>query len=573
MSDRICGVPWHRVACLGAASYWWVRPTLHVTDSRSQWRWQLALVAVTALALWPVLLGEPVYDDVLNISRNRALRECDLGELIGASYFREHLNYWRPLASVAMALAYAGGMVGLHLLGLAVHAGATLVAFHVARDRFGFGSMTSFGVAVLFAVHPVQVESVAWVSAFAGVLSSLFVLMSLDAALSTRPRRVWWASAWLLAALLSKETAIAALPVIAYVLARERRLRLLAPIGVVAVWVVLRSVVLQSDTSPPSFVTGWLDYVSGCANTFVHHLLVLVLPWQVTPFRQTLDLPSWAAVGVAVAVCVALVYAWRRTGLSIRMALLLIVPAAGLPAVGFDTLGEFPVQDRYLYLAAFGLGIGLAMAVRTRWQVLAVVAVAFGASSFKQCWVWRSQANFVAHGGEVAPNLATVQVMAGDLAIESMRTGDPAALDRARAHYETALAGQQAVVPAVVDERRAAALAGLGWCLVMSADSVFPHDADKGRSWFRQSLDLVETSAAWVGMGVVQAVSKNFAPAESAFRRAIEMDPKNPQAWYNLGYLMVETGKAGEARVCFRQALRFDPSLDAARLELDRLGG
>lgn len=544
-----------------------------MTDSRSQWRWQLALVALTALALWPVLVGEAVYDDVLNISRNRALRECDLGELIGAGYFREHLNYWRPLASVAMALAYVGGMLGLHLLGLAVHAGATLVAFRVARERFGFGPMTSFWVAVLFAVHPAQVESVAWVSAFAGVLSSLFVLMSLDAALSMRHRRVWWASAWLLAALLSKETAIAALPVLAYVLARERRLALLAPIGVAAAWVMLRSVVLESGTAPPSFATGWLDYAAGCANAFVHHLLVLVLPWQVTPFRQTLDLPSWAAVGVAVAVCVALLYAWRRAGQPIRVALLLIVPAAALPAVGFDTLGEFPVQDRYLYVAAFGTGIVLAVAVRTRWQVLALIALAFGVLSFQQCWVWRSQANFVAHGVEVAPELATVQVMAGDLAIESVRTGDRTSLARARAHYETALAGQQAADPAVVDERRASALAGLGWCLVMSTDSVFPRDADKGRSWFRQSLDLVETSAAWVGMGVVQAVSKEFAKAESAFRRAIEMDPKNPQAWYNLGYLMVETGKAGEARVCFRQALRFDPGLDAARMELDRLGG
>ena len=131
-------------------------------------------------------------------------------------------SYFRPLFTSLFTINYAifGAQPwGWHLVNVIIHAGVTALVFFVVQevtDR----KRTGLIAASLFAVHPIHAESVAWVSGVTDPLMSVFVLSSFYFYLRYRKRsaRHYLAVAVLLYffGLLSKETALALVPVIAY---------------------------------------------------------------------------------------------------------------------------------------------------------------------------------------------------------------------------------------------------------------------------------------------------------------------------------------------------------------------
>src|SRR5262245_49106299 len=166
-----------------------------------------ALPALVLLTYGCALFGTAVYDDVPNFERNEALRTNDLIAIVSAPFYRD-LHYWRPVTSIAMWLGYNFGLFGVHLLALLIHTGATIIAHRIARRVFA-DSGRALATAALFAVHPLQVESVAWASALSDALCSLWTLLCVEATLRWLAGTSRWplfASLCACLALLSKET-------------------------------------------------------------------------------------------------------------------------------------------------------------------------------------------------------------------------------------------------------------------------------------------------------------------------------------------------------------------------------
>jgi tetratricopeptide (TPR) repeat protein len=239
----------------------------------------------------------------------------------------------------------------------------------------------------------------------------------------------------------------------------------------------------------------------------------------------------------------------------------------------WPALGEFPVQERYLYVPAAGFALLVAPLLARRWWVGLAVVVVFGAFAHRQIGIWRSPRSFVEHGLATAPHLATVQVMAGDLWLRESREQGEAAVQQARVHYEAALRARFPAQPALASERRAGAFAGLGWCANSSASTVFPRDLERVLGLFRQSLIEKQTAVAHVGLGVALAQSRRFAEAEASLLAALRLDERLPEAWFNLGVLQLDVGDRDAARQSFAAALRCKPDLEAAREHLRSLGG
>ncbi|MBI1785683.1 tetratricopeptide repeat protein, partial [Candidatus Sumerlaeota bacterium] len=177
----------------------------------------LALLAlVTIIAYLPAVRGEFVWDDDLYLTRNRIvgdpaglinmLREPRLAPspypLLFAVYWLEHLIWgFRPM--------------GYHLVNIGLHVcNAIFLAAVLKRLKAPGGLMAAF----VFALHPVHVESVAWISELKNVMSGFFYLASLlwwiEFSGSGRTSARWISLAFFLLALLSK-TVVCTLPVVA----------------------------------------------------------------------------------------------------------------------------------------------------------------------------------------------------------------------------------------------------------------------------------------------------------------------------------------------------------------------
>ena len=553
----------------------------------------LLLAALAFVVWWPALLGDTVYDDVINLQRNPALREGDVLALVREPFFREHMHYWRPLTQLVFAATLPWGMVAIHLGALVLHVTSAWIALRIVSQRFAGTSRVAAVVGLLFLAHPVHAESVAWASALPDVLAGTLSLAALYWALAGTARGCWLAAGLFGFALLAKEGAVAMLPVLVAapwcvraVAASPVRpwLRHAVPIvAVVLVWWVVRHQVLGANaaTSSTSSAASIANVLVASAEVFVRQVLLLPVPWPLSPFRHgpvaalsdPLAVASVLYAVGALAILVASAVVWMRVRQA-RVAVLLVVVPALLPALAWPSLGEFCIQDRYVYLGVFGLGL-LSGPLLARWAGVAVaVLCALASLSHVQARIWRDQESLVEHALAAAPNLATPHVMAGDLAIGAAGKGVAGALDRASQHYSSALRAELPREPLLGAERRAGALLGLGWCDFLSPGTEFPRDAERVAAKFRAGLAEYEHNASgWVGLGTTQALGQDRVAAERSLRRATTVDPRSPEAWFNLGVLQSELGAVADARRSFTTALRFNPDLEAARQRLLDLQG
>jgi hypothetical protein len=160
---------------------------------RREWLLALLLAAITLAAFSPVCGCDFVnFDDPEYVLHNPAVH-CGVGaEGLRRAFTSITVANWHPLTLLSLQLDYQFfGLdpLGYHLTNLGLHVANTLVLF-LALVRLTGQPWPSFLVAALFGVHPLHVESVAWVSERKDVLSTLFWMLALwaYAAYAARPR-------------------------------------------------------------------------------------------------------------------------------------------------------------------------------------------------------------------------------------------------------------------------------------------------------------------------------------------------------------------------------------------------
>ena len=168
--------------------------TPSVAPSRQFWRWKISicliLAMVTTAVYFPLRHYEFVnYDDDVYVTLNPHLRNglnreaVDWSFAAGLIYSSPNVDYWRPLSYLSHALdieLFGFDPGGHHLMSLAMHVAATISLFWVLNLMTGALWRSAF-VAALFALHPLHVESVAWIAERKDVLSGLFFILTLGA--------------------------------------------------------------------------------------------------------------------------------------------------------------------------------------------------------------------------------------------------------------------------------------------------------------------------------------------------------------------------------------------------------
>ena len=568
-------------------------------------RWSaLCLVLVAIPFLWG-LSGGFVYDDLAMVVRNPRITSFSyLPEILTRPMLdfldpqtASQVGYWRPVAGLALTLGYAstgGGPLGFHVLSLALHLLATAVAFRLVR-RLTESVPIAFFAALLFGLHPTHVEGVSWISAINDPLFGLFALLSLDAFVAWRDGgsrgTAWKAALWLLPALLSKEMAAAVAPMaLAVDLGRGRSVRpfwrAYGPMAAAVLAYYLARVAVFGDLAA-GFDRVTTDFGVPAPRLFQARiellggfLWLLVWPADLNLFRQfrpevAFGDPAFLRGLVCIAVLAAgIAFAWRRRGNPALVAALLI-PAAVAPAlVRMQSLGTFPLSDRFLYLATLGLGLLAAWSAfawlprRGAFAALSLVAVAYGARVIARTSFWHDEESLFSAAVAQSPNSPYVHWGYSRVLLqryrESRRLSD---LRQAQAQAQQALdllsAAQKGdtAIFATRDDHVQSNLC-LAWCLLYEAEVDPYHDFATALRVFSTIAERYpENAYAQTGVGVAAMQLGRLDESEAALVRALELNPKYPEAHHNLGILRLRRGDAGGAARSFEAALENRPDV------------
>ena len=558
--------------------------------------WFAILVLVAAvLAVYANSLRCPfVFDDHFDIIDNTSIRH--LWPLWDVFLFRSASAVGlqsRPVVNLSFALDYAVGGLNTwpyHVTNLAIHVLAGLALFGVVRrtlmlpslrDRFGrVSTALALAVALLWALHPLQTESVIYITQRYESMMGLFYLVAVYGFIrssdSTHP--YCWNAMTVAATLLalgSKEVAVS-LPIIILLVDRvllsgsfaESWRRRLGDVRCVA-GRVGRFALLQLRTGPRPWAgyaipLTWFEYACSEAGVILHYLRLafwphpLVLDYGWPPARTVGQiLPGTLVVAGLLA---ATGYAfWRRLALGLLGAWFFLILA---PTSSVLPLADLASEHRmYLPLAAtvvavvlgvYGLAEALALSAQGWTTVLACllgsVSLALGILTWQRNNAYRDDV------------FLWQEVVA-------RRPNNP------RAHYNLALAmeGRGRVNEAIVHYRKAveikpdAADAQYNLGLALASRGQVNEAIVHYLKALESKPNNVQTHT---NLGVALAGRGQVDEAIAHFHKALEIQPECAEAYTNLGNASAGRGQVNEAIAYYRKALEIEPNYVLADINL-----
>jgi Flp pilus assembly protein TadD len=487
-----------------------------------------------------------------------------------------HADYWMPVTVLSRMLDVE--LFGLdpaahHAVNAAVHALNAVLVFVMLAGMTGAPGRSAFAAAV-FAVHPLTVESVAWVTERKDVLSALF-----------------WMLAVIAYARFAKEGGLGRYSAVAALMAlglMAKPTLVMLPFVLVAldVWPLRRMTAVTAarrlaEKAPLLVLAGASAAVTLLAHARGGHLAST----DDLPLGPRLANAAWALVVYLgkvpwpVGLAVPYPYEAGRLGAKAFLAALLLGAAGALavrsartrpyvlvgsawyvlalvPVLGIVQTGPQARADRFLYIPLVGLAVVLSwglheLAGRTRHMRAALPWAAAGALvacvalTRQQVRHWESTTTLFLHAVSVTKdnhvahhNLAAALALAGDLAGAARHDAEAVRIKpdyvAARTALGVTLARQGRLAEALEHQREAVRLA--------------PSSAD-----------------AHFNLGVVWARLGRPADAEARYAEAVRLAPALAAAHYNWGNLLAAAGRWPEAEARFREAARLEPAnLDAA---------
>lgn len=577
-------------------------------------RWFPVVVLVAAIGVYANTLWNGfVWDDILLAIDNPSIKSwAGLPGLLTQPLVPGS-QYYRPLQALTFMVDYA--VSGLrpaifHATNIALHAGTSVLLYRLAvgilRDP-----TAALVAALLFGLHPIHSEAVAYVAGRSDSLSALCLL----GAFLLRSRPVLSAGAFL-AALLARESALVFVLLSILVDATgthpegageaassRRRLvhRWTAYAVVVALYVALRTLALR-DTPPPVVSTGDLALhvrLLTMAKVVVAYLGLLALPVdlhmeRIVPPATSVRDPAVVASAVLLALLAALVVWVRKTAWPVAFGFAWFLVAL-LPVSNAVPLDAF-MAEHWLYVPSMGLcmagGWVVARALRGRFRgPVAALLVAglfgYGARTVLRNAEWRNELSLFEATVRDSPssfrarsNLGRAYLEAGDTRRAASLHSQALSLAQTSSQLATAHANlgitywsegrHEAAIP---EFRRALEINGPDAAIYTNLAAAFlamdrPSDAEKA---LQQAIATDPRYApAWVNLGVALEALGRLERAGQAYTRAIEMDPDSVQAYTGLGDVHLAEGRPELAERAFRAALRLQPGLAVVRERLER---
>ncbi len=562
---------------------------------------------------WPQIVNSPIIRSWSNLPRAFG---SDLWYHVA-----RHQVYYRPLFVAWSMLNYA--LFGLHPWGwhlgaVVLHIGAVFSVFWMTR-RLGLEYWTAVGATVIFAMHPVHIEPVSWISAASDTMVTIFVTLAFTAFLNGREhdettslsKRAGWqiASFGLFAcALLTKEMAVV-FPALVAIFSWVnpvcyRKTTLSKSVGALIeaapyaaltiVYVLLRKHALTHATGQFDPNHGLLDVAKTLPLVLAMYLRQLFIPigttaLYYTPYVTTALLSQLLLPVMVLVVCAYAVWTWSKQEQNSTIAFAGLWLVVGLaPALYLRNFGNGDfVRDRYMYLPSIGFAVLTALALRRL-------------PSFQQ---WRAAVVQVAAftllvGSYMGASIAQQVYWADDLVLllrgQALYPSNPYALAGLAKEYSQRGAHEQAIKLAqlVVLEHPEY---GYG-PLALAEAYIHAGQFEQGRLWLaRIDPDYAKSEVGMAGLaglygemgdygkahtlcsdilnkepnlysalyncGNINLLDHQYKSAEQLLARAVQLVPEQAAPRHFLGRALIEDGRNSEAQPYLLQAAAMDPKV------------
>ena len=559
----------------------------------------IGLVSITWAVFGQTLqFGFLNYDDPVYVSENRQIQDGLSWDNIEWAFTHVHSHNWHPLTTISHMLDCE--MFGLkagkhHLVNVLLHSLSVVLLFLVLEKMTAFFWRSAF-VAAVFAIHPLHVESIAWVSERKDVLSGLFFVLTLLAYLhyTRKPSFGRYASVTILFVLgLLAKPMLVTLPAVLLLLdywplGRMRSAKSEARNGKGRTGNLSTSQPLNTSTSLPGLVVEKIPLFALAIGSAIATLIAqrggiletayLPFAWRVgnaatvyfiyagqmfwpanlaVMYPHPGRLPFWeTAMAGALLILVTMVAFFLRERRPYFITGWLWYLVMLVPVIGLVQVGSQAHADRYAYLSQIGLSIAFVWAVGDlvqpalwRRQLCAVLAsltvIVLGWRAWIQTGYWRDAEQLWGHTIAVTGQNDFAHFGFGKYLLESHR------LDEAIAQFKIVLATH----PHDPDAN-----------FQMGHAFVEKGDVNAGISYFEQTLKTrPKDPDVRTTVGNLLLKSGRAQEAVEHYRIVVQREPSSALAHYNLAVGLHRLGQLPEAIAQYKEALALDPKYPDAK--------
>jgi len=544
-----------------------------------------ALLGATVICYWPVLGAQFInFDDNSYITNNPHVNGGLSLAGVRWAFTSFYMSNWHPLTWLGhMAAVSLFGMnaSGHHALNLALHLINIGLLFYVLLRSTG-ALFRSFLVAALFALHPMHIESVAWVAELKDVLSTLFWFgTTLFYIFYTENRRrlyYWLSVGAFILGLLSKPM-IVTLPftLLLFDFWPLRRI----PLRITFAQAVSEKIPFFILTLASSVITYLAQKAGGAVataqnwspdmglwNSILNYALYLwkwAVPLNPTIFYPTLytTLPLRESLG-ALLLLAGLTVCFLK--LNRRHPFLLTgwfwFLGTLVPVIGLVKIGTQQIADRYTYIPYIGLFIIFAWTLeefsrRGAWQKFVTIGLvsafllALAVQTRLNTPYWQNQIRLYERSLALTTNNFLIHINLGHAYLNENNLG------KAESELQKSMKIRSDIWNAPD---------GLGVISLRRGKS------DEAIGYFKKAIILNPRQASiYFNLGAAYSMQKDYPKAEEYFNQAIQLAPAMANAYAELGLIRYRACRIDEALTYFRDALRVDPKLTQAQNYLEFL--
>lgn len=564
------------------------------------------------------------YDDDRYVTENAHVRQGLTGETIAWALASLEVANWHPLTWMSHALDYSlfrMNPAGHHFTSIAIHvANVTLLYLLLiwATGRFG----PSLFVAAMFAVHPINVESVAWIAERKNVLCTFFFFLALWA-YGWYARKPDWkrylAVMLLFVAALASKPMVITFPFVLLLLdywplnrvaegkqGNAQKLSwsrlIIEKLPLLALSAADALITMKAQQSSGAVRTAEFSFGVRLANAvyaYAMYLWKMLWPARLAPLypHPGDSLALWQVLLAAVVLIGISAIVWKLRSRRYLPVGWLWFLGTLVPVIGLVQVGEAAMADRYAYIPLIGIFVmiafGVAELVESRklkvpsvaCAVIVLVALAF--ATYRQIGCWQSNIELWSHTLDVTrnnfvaeDNLGGALILAGREdeahahfeAAAAINPRDPMSRSNLGTYFQTHHQLQEAVeqYQAAISLTSDAGLLAQTYANMGSAERALGDD-EAARKNFDQALRLNPNQFnAWLGEGLLARQEGKFDEAITDLSRSIELRP-SVQGYFELGRTFEQAGRAAPALDAYQQALKLQPDYSDAQQAVERL--
>ncbi|MCX5849222.1 MAG: tetratricopeptide repeat protein [Deltaproteobacteria bacterium] len=540
---------------------------LNISPERQKLIIYIVLTVVTLAVFWQVNQYTFInFDDNLYVTENSHIKSGITLEGFRWAFGTKYLGLWNPLVWLSFMLdyqLYGLNASGYHVTNLILHIMSTLLLFWLLNRMTGAVWKSAF-VAAVFALHPLHVESVAWIAERKDVLSAFFWMLTLCLYVyyTEKPviRRYLLVLFSFVCALMSKPMVVT-LPVIMILLdywplgrfesKKDNliiwQLKEKIPFFILSAVLVIVTLYNPNDSSPKLFPLG--SRIANAPVAFVTYLEKTFWPHDMAifyPFPS--HIPIWQIIGASLLIifisAVVIAMAKRLPYLFVGWMWYAITI---VPVIGIIHISYYAMADHYHYLPSVGIAIMLAWGIPALIKseeikrkilfpagiiTLAIMAVL----TWKQCGYWKNSITLFNHALQVTKNNYIVH---GHLGVALFTKGKT---EEAIDHYNKALR----ITPCYSDtyNNRGIAYYELGKYQQAIED-------------YNVAIHLnQEYAQAYNNRGLVYSRIGKYQQAIEDYNVAIYLNPEYADAYYNRGIVYNNLGQYQRAIEEYSEAIR-----------------